>query len=265
VSEVNLFQRDLLPRHYHRLSGFGGYFQTGTPILAYHAIQRPPAGTKFRGLFYPREHLAAQLNELAQAGYTAVQPVESLQEHRAKTIVLTFDDGYQSLMPSALPELVKHRFVGLAYLVTDCIGKTNSWDIKEGVAQVPLMNISEIREWLAAGQRIGSHTLTHPRLGQIDRKQAKEEITASRKKLEDMFGVVVEDFCYPYGDWNPAVRDLVMETGYKTATTLNYGLNSPGINPGELLRLTVRKPNRSWKTLKTWMKRQWWEYSHRTS
>ena len=32
-------------------------------------------------------------------------------------------------------------------------------------------------------------------------------------------GKPIAHFCYPYGDWNEPVRDLVMEAGYLTACT----------------------------------------------
>ena len=47
------------------------------------------------------------------------------------------------------------------------------------------MDEVQIQEWLAAGQRIGSHTCSHAHLPQLSEAAAREEISASRKKLED--------------------------------------------------------------------------------
>jgi peptidoglycan/xylan/chitin deacetylase (PgdA/CDA1 family) len=93
---------------------------------------------------------------------------------------------------------------------------------------------------LAAGHQIGSHTLTHPHLTQLPIGRAREEITSSRKKLEDLFQRPVDHFCYPYGDWKPAVRDLVAEAGYRTATTVDFGVNPPGADALGLKRVTAR-------------------------
>ena len=111
------------------------------------------------------------------------------------------------------------------------------------------MDASQVREWLAAGHEIGSHTLTHPFLTRLPPRRAKEEITASRKKLEDLFGRAVRHFCYPYGDWNAAVRDQVMAAGYTTACTTDAGVNTPADSPFTLKRFTARYPSRTIKAL----------------
>src|SRR5690606_26230159 len=105
----------------------------------------------------------------------------------------------------------------------------------------PLMDPSEVREWLAAGQQIGSHTLTHPWLTRVPITTVREEIRASRRKLEDLFGVPVVDFCYPYGDWNIPVHDEVIAAGYQTAVTTALGVNGPEADPWALRRLAARR------------------------
>jgi peptidoglycan/xylan/chitin deacetylase (PgdA/CDA1 family) len=87
-------------------------------------------------------------------------------------------------------------------------------------------------------------------LTRLSMRDAREEIVTSKKKLEDAFGVAVEDFCYPYGNWNETVRELVVEAGYLTACAADYGVNSPDISPFSLRRIIVRHPTRSLKVLK---------------
>ena len=96
--------------------------------------------------------------------------------------------------------------------------------------------------------------MTHPRLTQLDLKAAREEICASKRLLEDTFGVPIRHFCYPYGDWNPAIRDLVAEAGYVTACTTEFGVNKPGDSPLSLKRITARYASRNWKNLKQWLR-----------
>jgi peptidoglycan/xylan/chitin deacetylase (PgdA/CDA1 family) len=73
---------------------------------------------------------------------------------------------------------------------------------------------------------------------------------ASKKKLEDLFGRRIRHFCYPYGDWNEAVRDLVVEAGYETASSTRFGVNTPETSPFVLCRIMVRHPTRSLKALR---------------
>ena len=98
------------------------------------------------------------------------------------------------------------------------------------------MDVGEVREWLSAGQEIGTHTLSHPRLAAIPEAQAKEEIFALKKKLEDLFGVTVRHFRYPYDKWSRRVRDLVEGAGYATAVTLDFGFNAEIRDPFPLRR-----------------------------
>jgi peptidoglycan/xylan/chitin deacetylase (PgdA/CDA1 family) len=112
------------------------------------------------------------------------------------------------------------------------------------------MNAAQIRDWLAAGHEIGSHTLTHPRLTRLTLRDAKEEITASKKRLEDLLGRPIAHFCYPYGDWNEPVRDLVVEAGYLTGCTTRFGVNTRATPIFTLNRFTARYPTRNWRALK---------------
>ena len=116
------------------------------------------------------------------------------------------------------------------------------------------MDAAQVREWLAAGHHIGAHTLDHPRLTQLPRRRRAEQIVSSKKTLEDLFGVPIEHFCYPYGDWNPAVRDW-SAAGYRTACTTDAGVNRPTDSPFALKRFTVRYASRNLKNLREAVRR----------
>jgi len=112
------------------------------------------------------------------------------------------------------------------------------------------MDEKQVRDWIDAGHEIGAHSLTHPYLTRISLREAREQIFSCKKKLEDRFGVPVLHFCYPYGDWNPAVRDLVREAGYESACTIDFGVNTAATPPFELRRITARYQSISIKALK---------------
>jgi peptidoglycan/xylan/chitin deacetylase (PgdA/CDA1 family) len=150
-----------------------------------------------------------------------------------------------------LPTLSKHRFQTILFLVSDLLGKTNEWQQRVGDVSEPLMDDVQVKDWLAAGQQIGAHTKTHPHLTRIPLPEAREEISASKKFLEDRFGLPVNHFCYPYGDWNEPIRDMVNAAGYQTACTTISGVNVPGTSPFELKRFTARYPSRNLKAFWT--------------
>lgn len=240
-----------LPDYYASLDPFKDAFLKGTPILTYHHVGRRRSGARLKGLYVSPSLFCRQLGELKQEGFQtgdfgSILGQKRLQERR---VFLTFDDGFLDLHEHALPSLQKHGLKGIVFVVADLIGKTNVWQQAQGDIVEPLMNKAHIRVWLGAGMEIGSHTLTHARLTHLPMDHARDEITNSKKKLEDAFGRPVEHFCYPYGDWNSSVRDLVAEAGYRTACTTESGINTPDTSPFELKRFTVRYRSRSLKNV----------------
>ncbi len=240
-----------LPGYYHTLAPFRESFQTGTPILTYHKLGPRPFGVRLKGLYVSEKLFAQQLAELRAAGFITPPFAEMIQPATSAVprIALTFDDGFSNVLRHGLAPLTRYQFRAIQFLVADLLGKTNEWDARSGEAREALMDASQIRDWLAAGHEIGSHTLTHPHLTRLSPNVAREEIFASKKKLEDLFGRPVEHFCYPYGDYNEAVRELVAEAGYRTACTTVSGVNLPTENPLELKRHTARYQSLSLKNL----------------
>lgn len=241
-----------VPAQYTSLAPFRGLFEAGKPCLTYHKLGPRPRGVRLRGLYLGARLFERQLSELQKAGFSTVGPGELAghEGNSGKHIGLTFDDGYANVLRHGLEPLARHRFHAIQYLVADRLGGFNEWDAPEGEAQEALMDRAQVKEWLAAGHEIGSHTLTHPHLTRISPARAKEEIFASRKKLEDFFGVTIRHFCHPYGDWNAAVRDLVISAGYETACTTEFGVNDATTSPFEIRRVTARHRSLSLKALK---------------
>ena len=241
-----------LPAYYTRLSPFRKAFESGIPILIYHKLGPRPGGVRLKGLYLSRPRFERQLLELREAGFAtpAYGLPPSREGNSGRSIALTFDDGFANVFQHGLAPLAWQGFRAIEFLVADLIGLSNEWEMLEGEARQPLMDETQIKEWLTAGHEIGSHTLTHPFLTRLNRQQAGEEISASKKKLEDRFGRPVRHFCYPYGDWNPAVRDLVMAAGYETACTTDFGVNAGATPPFELKRIQARYQSISFKALK---------------
>ncbi len=66
---------------------------------------------------------------------------------------------------------------------------------------------------------IGSHTMTHPRLTDVSKKEALKEIVESKKYLEDLIGKKINLFCYPGGEYNHEIKNLVKKAGFLGART----------------------------------------------
>lgn len=242
--------------YYHSLQPFRELFRTGTPMLTYHKLGPRPSGVRLKGLYVSEKLFTKQLAELHAAGFMTPPFAEMTQPATcpAPRIALTFDDGFSNVLRHGLAPLARYQFRAIQFLVADLLGKTNEWDVRNSEAREALMDAGQIREWLAAGHEIGSHTLTHPHLTRLAPNAAREEIFSSKKKLEDLFGRPIEHFCYPYGDFNEAVRDWVAEAGYRTACTTVSGVNTGAEHPLALPRLTARYRSISLKAMWSWLR-----------
>jgi peptidoglycan/xylan/chitin deacetylase (PgdA/CDA1 family) len=238
-----------IPAYYSELRLFRELFQQGNPILTYHKLGPRPARVRLKGLYLSESLFKRQLQELRAAGFTKGSLEACTGPAVGRQIVITFDDGYVNVLRHGLEPLAAAGFPAIQFLVADLLGKKNEWDVALGETPEPMMDAAQVREWLAAGNEIGSHTLSHPYLTRLSRADAAEEVKASRKKLQDLFGRPIEHFCYPYGDLDEATRDLVREAGYKTACTTNPGVNTPADSAFALKRFTARYPSRNLKSI----------------
>jgi len=212
--------------------------QRGIPVFTYHSIGDAPPGAKDPFLYVATARFDEQLAMLAQHGIESGSLdhlAQSETSELGKRAVITFDDGYRNVLRNGLEILVRHRFRAVQYIVAGMIGGRNEWDAK--TAAEGLMDEGEIREWLAAGQEVGSHSLTHRNLSLLDEREARVQIMDSKKKLEDTFGVTVRHFAYPGGKWNEMARDLVGEAGYQTACTTVFGVNTAQTPRFEIKRI----------------------------
>jgi len=196
----------------------------------YHQIDtEPPKGTPMRGLVVSPRTFSRQMGILKLLGYKGLsmnelEPYLSGEKH-GKVFGITFDDGYENNLHFALPVLKHYGFTSTCYVVASLVGKRNSWDEERGVPQVPLMTEIQLQDWVDAGQEVGSHTLTHPKLPDLDFSMQAAEISNSRQSLEAIVTQIngVRHFCYPYGGFNQTSIECVKDAGYATATTTVRG------------------------------------------
>jgi peptidoglycan/xylan/chitin deacetylase (PgdA/CDA1 family) len=99
-----------------------------------------------------------------------------------------------------------------------------------------LMSWEQIRELAREGHEIGSHSLTHPLLPDLDERALREEVVSSREGLAEAVESEVRSFCYPNGSYDARAVAAVRDAGYRCAVTTTWGLNQPNASPYELER-----------------------------
>ena len=214
-------------------------------ILTYHRVgDFPTRMPSHRGQYCHRPRFKAQMEMLARCGYSVISIDAAAAGLRGEAklpprpVVLTFDDGYVDFLEHAVPVLKEHGYPAVVYAVAGMLGGRSAWVAPEGIASAPLMDAAQLREVQKMGFSIGSHTVSHPRLAQLNTKQIVEEMTVSKRILEDTLGGRVDHFCYPYGSHDIRAVNAAAEAGYVTATTCVRAIATP---PDDLLSLP-RKP-----------------------
>jgi len=194
------------------------------PILTYHQIApAPPKGSAFRSLCVSPERFKSQMHWIKRCGYQALSMRELMPyirgEKVGRVVGVTFDDGYQNNLTHALPVLSDLGFTSTVYAVSAMPSGSNVWDAHLGITPSKLMSEDELRLWHQSAQEVGSHTANHVHLPLCTPEEAQYEIRQSKSTLESVIQAPVEQFCYPYGEFNAEIASWVQAAGYAAATT----------------------------------------------
>lgn len=148
------------------------------------------------------------LHDWGYASITTTMLIRAITEGAElppRPFLLTFDDGNLDNYTNAFPITQKYGFTGVLYLVGNYIGAEN------------YMSVEQVRAMYDAGWEVGSHSLNHLDLTKVNAELARAEIINSRKALEEMLGIPVLTFAYPFGAYNTAVMAQVKTAGYSGA------------------------------------------------
>jgi peptidoglycan/xylan/chitin deacetylase (PgdA/CDA1 family) len=195
------------------------------PVLMYHSVSPATAPDPHLLRVHP-DRLDAQLRTLRRVGLRGVSLGELVRARDAgehsRLVGLTFDDGYADFLECAVPVLARHGMTATVYVVAGRLGGHNDWD--DG-PRLPLLSADEVRQVVAAGYEVGSHSLSHASLTGQDAATLQAEVTHSRRLLEGVLDRPVHGFCYPYGDVDAAAAAAVRTAGYDHAcATRDYSV-----------------------------------------
>jgi hypothetical protein len=98
-----------------------------------------------------------------------------------------------------------------------------------------LVNWEEIREMSQHGISFGSHSCSHRLMTHLSEKEIRQETRLSYEKLRENGVNMIPVFCYPNGNYNDLVQQVVREAGYQAAVSCDSGLE--GEAPANILAL----------------------------
>lgn len=207
------------------------------PILCYHRFGQ--GGGK---MSVSPANFAAQLDWLAKNDYRVIRLeeltafLEGRQALPRRSVVITIDDGYESVARHALPLLRRYGFPATVFVYTDFIGAGDalSWNQLGELAASGLVDIQ-------------SHSKTHRNLiertaGETDaayRQSIEAEVRVPKELLERRLPVQVRQLAYPYGDVNEQVLDELVRQRFQLALTVNPGGNAFYAQPLMLRRTMI--------------------------
>lgn len=193
------------------------------PILVYHRVLPAPLPESRHGIWVEAQRFKQQMKFLASRGFKTisldmlVSAFKGIGQLPKKPLILTFDDGYQDNYLYAFPILKEYNLIATIFLVSRHIGGSNQWDKTPQEEAIKLLSIEEIKEMAEYGISFGAHTLTHPHLPQLSLEEAYQEISQSKKELEEILEQEVTSFSYPYGELSLAIKQMVIEAKFKCA------------------------------------------------
>lgn len=217
------------------------------PVLMYHHIAPAPSQAgRHACLYVPEKEFRAHLAAIRAMGMTTATPADYAtalsagpgQVTGAKPPVwITFDDGFLNNYTAAFPALKEAGMTATFFVIVD--------KVLGGDAE--FMTLAMMREMIAAGMTIGSHTLSHPRLARLNAADRRREIIDSKARLEDALGAPVTSFCYPYGNWDAGCVDIVREAGYELATSTIRDNRNTAADRHLLKRVMVAPGRTGWR------------------
>jgi len=190
------------------------------PVLMYHSVDEKAQETK---LSVSPANFERQMKFLSEREYNVVtlqELVETIEKGRgfpARTVAITFDDGYENNYTCAFPVIRKYNIPVTIFVIMDKVGREGylSW--------------RQIREMTESGLvSIGSHTFNHAYLpGVSDKGRLRIEIFKSKQLVRMLTGQENIFFSYPLGGFNEEIRRLAIEAGYTGACATNPGGRYP--------------------------------------
>jgi peptidoglycan/xylan/chitin deacetylase (PgdA/CDA1 family) len=151
--------------------------------------------------------LAREQNSFAYSVTTAqfgahLAAIAALRAGTQDTAVC-FDDGHASQYRYAFPLLEQYGLKAIFFCVSGRVDYFHD-----------AMSSVQLRELLACGHQVQSHGMTHCMLTRCPPRQLSEELSGSRRDLEQRLGVAVQAISIPFGRWNAGVLRACAAAGY---------------------------------------------------
>jgi len=199
-------------------------------VLGYHGVAESRLREDLSLLQVSPTRFRSQLELLLLAGFRFVTLAELARRAGGGVpepglAAVTFDDGMRNNHAVALPILSEYGIPATVYVTIGFIAGESPWIGPGGDGA--MMSEPELRDLALEGWELGAHTMTHPDLSKLDYGACRGEIEQSRIALEELGGVPVETFAYPFGRYGPEAIAATRDSGLIAAVTTGSGSWAP--------------------------------------
>jgi peptidoglycan/xylan/chitin deacetylase (PgdA/CDA1 family) len=182
-------------------------------VLVYHTIDEADGQATCPEMISPAR-FEQQLDWLSRR--RRVVPLSETLSNKNSLVALTFDDGYQDNLTTALPLMEKYSMPATVFVVAGFVnrdGYLSEAELRE-LARHPLVTI-------------GSHGLWHRNFNELSAAEARFELNESRRALESIIDRKVALMAWPYGECSAHLEQLSAECGYAASWSVWKGTNGP--------------------------------------
>ncbi|MCX5780353.1 MAG: polysaccharide deacetylase family protein [Firmicutes bacterium] len=240
------------------LSPLAVYYTDQAAILVYHHLDDNETGATISP-----QHFAAQIASLKNKGYNFISLKQlgdflaGQQEIAPNAIVITFDDGYESVYKYAYPILVENHIPASIFVIVKNVGLTEN--------QIPKLTWDQMQAMQAQGMSFYSHTYnSHQLVRRQDgteapalispqylpsqqrdenwseyRARIAEDLRRSQTTLENTLHSEVNFLALPYGLGNATVTQTAQQLGYDFLLSVDPGMVNKNSDPWALKRINA--------------------------
>lgn len=235
------------------------------PVLMYHHLSKNPK--KLGDYVVSPAQLEEDLCYIEKKGYTAISAseligfIEGSCDLPEKPIMITFDDGYESVHEYAFPILKKHNMKA----VISIIGKhTDIFSNPDEPRHINYSHVSweQLREMQESGLfEVGNHSYDMHESGRNGtrygirikkgesaenyRRALENDIGGLNEKMKNELSITPEVFAYPFGALCRESKPILKEMGFKLILVCEEKVNR--FERGTELPVSVRRYNRASK------------------
>lgn len=181
----------------------------GVPVVMYHSVSNDTASNKFAPLRITKDNFDAQMKYLKDNGYytlTMDEINDFITKNKPipeKSVVLTFDDGYEDNYTNVYPILRQYGFKATVFVVASSVDKDPNY-----------LTSVQLKDMQNNGVDIESGTYENVSLGNLTAAQQLKSLQNSKQLLESILNKKVNYVSYPFGSYNANTLDAANKAGY---------------------------------------------------